>query len=168
MVRSADIDRRRYIGDLFWSADMTPRRVDLLGTQLPASRHVTCLHLPQWRLFGKEGILFLLFRSTRWYIAAFTVLQMCHLLYKTLKNNPCLHNITAGLLQLPLPWSPPVPHSTQQDCWLGQESGSTSHLFLHPFTGSQYNKGSISRPLIWVFSIYPAPDSSKKVIGPLQ
>ena len=67
---------------------MTPRRVDLLGTQLPASRHVTCLHLPQWRLFGKEGILFLLFRSTRWYIAAFTVLQMCHLLYKTLPIVP--------------------------------------------------------------------------------
>ena len=44
--------------------------------------HVTSrLHLPQWRLFGKEGILHLPFRETRRHIAAFTLLQMCHLFY---------------------------------------------------------------------------------------
>ena len=49
--------------------------------KLCASHHVTCLRLPQWWLFGKEGILHLLFRQTRWQIAAFTFLQTCHLLY---------------------------------------------------------------------------------------
>ena len=44
--------------------------------QLRASRHITCLRLPQWWLFVKEGILHLPFTQTRWQIAAFTLLQM--------------------------------------------------------------------------------------------
>ena len=36
-----------------------------VDAQIRASPHVTCLRLPQWRLFGKEGILHLSFRKTR-------------------------------------------------------------------------------------------------------
>ena len=73
--------------------------------------------------------------------------------YYDLKSYPCFYNITTGLLQLPLPWSPPVPHITSpngSECssktadWV-KKSESISHPFLHPFSGCQYNKRSISR-----------------------
>ena len=48
--------------------------------QLRASRHVTCLRLPQ-RAFGKGGILRLHFRKTGRDIAVFTLQQMCRLFY---------------------------------------------------------------------------------------
>ena len=50
-------------------------------TELRASRHVTCLRLPQWRFFGKDGILHLPFRQTRRHIAALTLMQMRRLFY---------------------------------------------------------------------------------------
>ena len=49
--------------------------------QLCASRHITCLCLPLWRLFGKEGILQLPLRRTRQQTAAFNLLQICRLFY---------------------------------------------------------------------------------------
>ena len=55
-----------------------------------------------------------------------------------------IHAFKTSRLQLPLPWSPSVPHITPPNV-LGQTSGSISHPFLHPFTGCQYNKESISR-----------------------
>ena len=44
----------------------------LVHTQLHASHHVTCLRLPQWWLYWKEGILHLSFTQTRQQIAAFS------------------------------------------------------------------------------------------------
>ena len=39
------------------------------------------------------------------------------------KSYPCSYNITAGLLQLPLAWSPPVPHITSPN---GSECSSNT------------------------------------------
>ena len=52
----------------------------LFTAQLRASRHITCLRLPQ-RAFGKGGILRLGFRKTGRHIAALTLEQMCCLFY---------------------------------------------------------------------------------------
>ena len=59
--------------------------------QLHALRHITCLCLPQWRLFGKEGILNLPFRQTGRQSAAFTLQQMCRLFCLTGASNSSLN-----------------------------------------------------------------------------